>query len=167
MEIQRFKFRSIFKYIYIEILKHVLNLLIRVSDAPLENFIVLILSFYIRVECVNTYCVLFYGREMWNMHYNTKHYRKISVSYHASLKIFYRSLDFLVIILFVCSFENLLNFEQMRFLFWLRKWQSMFLPPQNLFFFYIILLFRIEFLKYGIKNILLVIFMKMNKKFGL
>ena len=31
----------------------------------------------------NTYCVSFYGMEMWNRFYSTKYYRKISVSYHS------------------------------------------------------------------------------------
>ena len=50
----------------------------------------------------NTYCVSFYGMEMWNRFYSTKYYRKISVSYHGSLKKISKVyLDFTVIILFV------------------------------------------------------------------
>ena len=102
---------------------------------------------------------------MWNRFYSTKYYRKISVSYHALLKKnlkvprFYSN-HFVCSILNAFTFENLLNFRQLKFLFWLRKCQSSCFYLHKTYF-YIILLLRIEFLKYGRKNILFVIFMKM------
>ena len=66
---------------------------------------------------------------MWNRFYSTKYYRKISVSYHASLKKnlkvprFYSN-HLVCSILNAFTFENLLNYRQLRFLFWLRKCQS-------------------------------------------
>ena len=77
----------------------------------------------------NTYCVLFYGVEMCNRFYSTKYYRKINVSYHASLKNILKvprfySNHFVCCVLNAFTFENLLNFRQLRFLFWLRKCEN-------------------------------------------
>ena len=58
----------------------------------------------------NTSCVSFYGVEMWNRFYSTKYYRKISVSYHASLKKILKVPRFYSNH-FVCSILNAFTFE--------------------------------------------------------
>ena len=99
--------------------------------------------------------------------FTVKYYRKISVSYHASLKKILKvprfySNHFVSSILNVFTFENLLNFRQLRFLFWLRKCQSPCFYLHKTYFLYNSTFAHIyrALLKYDRKNILFVIFTK-------
>ena len=99
---------------------------------------------------------------MWNRFYSTKYYRKISVSYHASLKKILKvprfySNHFVCSILNAFTYENLLNFRELKFLFWLRKCQSPCFYLHKTYFLYNSIfahrIFKVWQAKYSVCNI--------------
>ena len=111
----------------------------------------------------NVYCTSFYGAELWTNFYKNLNFKQISMSYHASLKKILRlpkfySNHFVCSVFNAFTFENLLNFRQTLFLFWLRKCTSPCFYHHKFYFlsnsYFVQRIFKLWYDKYSVINIL-------------